>query len=79
MSVTDNPVSISLGGNESITVPTEETWKVFITGSSGVLINGDEVVNSSTEPRQVETVVTSGDIIATDGSTDYIHIGGFSL
>lgn len=86
-SIDNTPVSISLSGDESTTVPTGETWKVTLTcGSNTELhINGGRITGSNAgngEPNvdEFETVLTGGDSI-TNGLTGTVmcHIGGFKV
>ena len=84
MSITDNPISIQLDAEESITVPDAETWRVtvwfFVRGGANfadISINGLEL-RSEGNPTGFETVLTEGDEIETDDDAR-VHIGGFSI
>ena len=77
VSVDNSPVSVQISYDESMTVPTGETWVVTISGatndSSGqfVKINGTYAL-SAVDPYQlgdsVEHVLTAGDTVAADSS-----------
>jgi len=88
MSITDNPISITLGPDESTTVPTGETWSVTIQlgGSNditGASVNNRQVARvvseATREAYSFETVLTSGDEIGESEGGGGIHIGGFSI
>jgi len=77
-------VSKTIAANGSISVPTDETWKVTITVSRNAElgINGTTIVNSGTNNGEdnavsFSTVVADGDTIAETTGSDGIHIGGF--
>ena len=88
MTITDNPISVSLDGDESITVPPGETWKVTIkattsaTGSdASIRINGlnisrrDETEHHS-DLKPFNTVLIEGDTVLARNLIR-CHIGGF--
>jgi hypothetical protein len=86
--IDNTPVSITLAENESVSVPTGETWRVTISAPNDtrVDINGGKLINSyngSGEKNmdETQTVVTEGDSIANDYSTNsgVLHVGGFKV
>ena len=67
----------------SVTVPSDEVWKVFINGDQGNsrgTINGERALHWSASGDQtgtVELVLTGGDTVADDGRDEPIFISGF--
>jgi hypothetical protein len=77
-------ISVQIGGAESVTVPTGETWKVNIAAGidAEVSINGMVVKSNnggSDDQTAHDTVVTEGDTIEESGGYDGVHIGGFKI
>jgi hypothetical protein len=79
--VDNEAVSISLGKNESTTVPSGEVWKITITAgladsfetSGAITINGSAIMfldnfdgDDQVSYAETDTVVTGGDTISTD-------------
>jgi len=86
--VDNPPVSIVLDGNESTTVPSNETWKVTITigsnnnGASTIAIDGiGKFVgrDNAQGNDSVDAVLTGGQTITevNKGSESAVYIGGF--
>ena len=90
--VDNDVVSISLGTEETVTVPDGETWRVTLSftpndrnnNEAFVRINGRNVGFSHAVDEQspgnativIETVLTSGDSVSSDRDAQG-HIGGF--
>lgn len=89
--IDNSPVSISLSGGESTSVPSGETWQVSIYsapssnssfGSIRINGNGFSMANSGYDDdrnhrmEMNSVVLTSGDTVST-GSNTSAHISGF--
>ena len=80
MSIFENPISITLGRNESVTVPSGETWRLELAGRNGFNVNDEEVFASVTEgATYARLVFTGGDVLQGGSATTGIHLGGFKL
>ena len=81
MSITDNPISIQLATDESVTVPDGEIWRVSVGSgdNSDLVVNGVEVISSNQGYWSTyDTVFVEGDKIEQTDSRG-VHIGGFVL
>lgn len=84
-----DPVSEQLAGNESITVPTGETWVVTLTAFSGSGNNGSASINDqsvmtaeSADFHDARMVLQAGDTVQAsgkDGGLGGMTISGWSV
>ncbi|OIB56596.1 hypothetical protein [Natrialba sp. SSL1] len=73
-------VSVSIGGEESTTVPSGEVWRVTLLGRTGdMVLNGE--TSGQEDDTGAQTVFTGGDVIENDGFTtgQHIYLGGWKF
>jgi hypothetical protein len=77
-----DPISVSLKGGESTTVPAGETWAVTVTvsGQARIAVNGARLAEGGTlESLSTETVLTEGDTVEEQAGNNGGHIGGWAV
>ena len=81
MSIIENPISITLARDESVTVPSGETWRLEVAGPNRFKVNGEEIFETvTTGATYARLVFTGGDVLENGGgNTTGIHLGGFKL